>query len=78
MDPDALRQVQPEIGAQNTVAEASVNNPQQPDAKAISFTTIDYPGASFSLVLDTNASTAVGMSSFDGGNTLHAFSIKGT
>src|SRR5450631_296109 len=64
-------------------APQSVNPATDPVAlglagsKSYAFTTADYPGASYSLVLDTNLTTAVGAFAYDG-STLQAFTLKGT
>jgi probable HAF family extracellular repeat protein len=52
-------------------------SPDVAQAKAITYTTVDYPGASYSGVFDANASTAVGALAFDG-VTYRAFTLTGT
>jgi probable HAF family extracellular repeat protein len=47
-------------------------------SKSYVFSTVDYPGAAYSLVLDTNLSTAVGAFAYDNGTTFHSFTLKGT
>jgi hypothetical protein len=63
--------------AQRPNAGSGAVSPDIAQTKAITYTTVDYPGASYSLVLDTNASTAVGVMSLDG-STYQPLTIKGT
>jgi len=63
--------------AQHSNTGSDAVSPDVAQAKAITYTTVDYPGASYSLVLDTNASTAVGAMAFDG-VTYQPLTIKGT
>jgi hypothetical protein len=55
----------------NTLLEA-------PDSKAYSFSTADYPGADYTVAFDANTSTTVGFFSYDGGVTVHAFTLTGS
>jgi probable HAF family extracellular repeat protein len=66
-------------------ASAAQRTNPEPDAVALglaqsktyAFTTVDYPGTAYSIVLDTNASTAVGAMAYDG-FTSRAFTLKGS
>src|SRR5436190_15583884 len=55
----------------NTILEA-------PDSKAYSFSTAHYPGADYSVAFDAKISTTVGFFSYDGGLTIHAFTLTGS
>jgi probable HAF family extracellular repeat protein len=78
--PTTLRMSRPSghiRAAQRANAGSDAVSPDIAQTKAITYTTVDYPGASYSIVLDTNASTAVGAMAFDG-VTYQPLTIKGT
>lgn len=65
------------LGAQHPNTGSDAVSPDIAQTKAITYATADYPGAAYSSVFDTNASTAVGALAFDGVN-YSAFTLKGT